>query len=218
VLEERSRLAAEVHDGLAQSLGFLNVKVQQVQRLMARGQVAEASVALQELRDGSQELYAEVRGMIQGLRWARGDHGGLAQQLRQYGLEFAARTGLDVTADVGAEPDLPPEAQLQLFRIVQEALNNVHQHARARHVTVRLSNAPDGISLAVEDDGTGLRPPDREGGDHFGLRIMRERAQSIGGELKVESRPGAGTALHIRVPARTASRRREEKLWSASAS
>jgi signal transduction histidine kinase len=215
LLDERSRLAAEVHDGLAQSLAFLNVKVQQVQRLLARGQVAEAAVALQELREGSQEVYAEVRSLIQGLRWTMGVEAGLARGLQQYGAAIALRTGLAVTVDAPGDPDLPPEAQRQLFRVVQEALNNVHQHAHARHVTVRLSEAPACVALTVEDDGIGLRAPEREGGDHFGLRIMRERVQSIGGELKAESRPGQGTSLQVLVPTGVTTVRREEELWSA---
>jgi nitrate/nitrite-specific signal transduction histidine kinase len=80
---------------------------------------------------------------------------------------------------------------------------------------VRLSEAPACVALTVEDDGIGLRAQEREGGDHFGLRIMRERVQSIGGELKAESRPGQGTSLQVLVPTGVTTVRREEELWSA---
>jgi signal transduction histidine kinase len=200
VLDERNHVAREVHDRLAQSLGYLNFKIQHVQLLLARGQIAESSTAMQELRDGSQEVYAEVRLMIQELRSTTGDQGGLAQRLLQYGSVFAERTGLEVTVSAIAEPNLSPYAQGELFRVVQEALANVYRHAQARRATVRLGRDPDGVTLVVEDDGGGMESVRREDGDHFGLRIMRERVQSIGGELKIVSRPGGGTTVHVHVP------------------
>jgi nitrate/nitrite-specific signal transduction histidine kinase len=218
VLDERSRLAAEVHDGIAQSLAFLNVKVQQVQRLLTRGQVDEAAAALQELREGGQEAYTEVRLLIQGLRWSVGAETGLTRALQEYGAAVAMRTGLVVTVDGPGESNLPPEIQIQLFRIVQEALSNVRQHAQARHVMVRLTESADCMALTVEDDGTGLPASDPEGDDHFGLRIMRERVQSVGGELELESRAGAGTTLHVLVPVGAAAVGHMEEPWSASVS
>ena len=202
VIDERNHLAREVHDGLAQSLGFVNFKVQQTQRLMARGQFDKAAVALQELRDGSQKVYAEVRLMIHSLGWMVGDPGSLGEQLREYGASFGARTGLAVTINVGAEPELTEDAQLELFRVAQEALNNVFRHAEARQVVIFWGEGPDGIVLKVEDDGIGFQPQAYETAesDHLGLRIMRERVQSMGGALTVESRPGRGTVLRVWVP------------------
>lgn len=200
IFDERDHLAREVHDGLAQSLGFLNFKIQQVQRLLGRGEVDRAAVALQELREGNQEVYAEARQMILDLQWAAGEQGGLIQRLEKYGAVFAARTGLAISVEAEAEPELSQEAQRELFRVAQEALNNVHRHAHARCVTVRLARHQDGTTLVIEDDGRGVALPDGVTGGHFGMRIMHERAQSIGGELRVASDPGKGTSVCVHVP------------------
>ena len=209
VLEERHRLAREVHDGLAQSLGFLNFKVQQVDRLLGRQQWEAARQALKEMRDGVQELYTEVRLTIQDLRWPPEDDRGLVEHLRQYVPAFAARAGLDVSLSVEGEPDLSLQQETHLFRVVQEALTNVHKHAQAQHIWVRLRTDSTGVTLEVEDDGKGLPsaspdaplPGDPE---HFGLRIMRERAEAIGGRLSVHSLPGRGVRLRVTVPVSSA--------------
>ncbi len=206
VLEERNRLAREVHDGLAQSLGFLNFKMQQVDRLLAREQWEAARQALQEMREGIQDLYAEVRLTIQDLRWFPEDEQGLAERLRQYVLDFGDRTGLDIALDMQGKPNLSLQEEIHLFRIVQEALANVHKHAQAERAWVRLQAGPEGTMLEIEDDGTGLSsevyPLDRLSSDasgHFGLRIMQERAEAIGGRLSLHSIPGQGTRLQVLV-------------------
>ncbi|NIN66439.1 MAG: hypothetical protein GTO63_17455, partial [Anaerolineae bacterium] len=104
VLEERNRLAREFHDGLAQGLGFLNFKMQQVERLLAREQWEAIREALVEMREGTQDLYTEVRQTIQNLRWIPEDGKGLSERLRQYVLDFGDRTGLDVYLDVKGKP------------------------------------------------------------------------------------------------------------------
>ncbi len=214
VLEERNHLAREVHDGVAQALAFYNFKVQQVQRLLSRGDVPGADAALQELRVGSQEVYDEVRRMILDLSGSREEGDDLAQSLQNYCRVFTGRTGLAVSLDLGPEIQLPPEIQGQLFRIVQEALNNAHRHAQAEHVCVTLRQSTVAVELSVRDDGAGL-PPQNDAGEHFGLRIMRQRVQSIGGELRLISRPGEGTTVDVTVPAPTQGQRRKEEPWSA---
>jgi signal transduction histidine kinase len=207
VLEERNRLAREVHDGLAQGLGFLNFKMQQVDRLLVRQESEAARQALGEMRDGVQDLYAEVRQTIQDLRWLPKDGQGLSERLRQYVLDFGDRTGLDITLTIDGEPELSPQAEVQLFRIVQEALNNVYKHAQARHASVRLRVDPGGTTiLEIEDDGTGFpeevdsqEPVSAHSRDHFGLRIMQERAEAMGGQLSLDSVPSRGTRLQVRL-------------------
>ncbi len=208
VLEERNRLAREVHDGLAQSLGFLNFKLQQVDRLLAREQRGAARQALQEMREGIQDLYTEVRLTIQDLRWVPEDGQRLAERLRQYVLDFGDRTGLDVSLDTEGEPTLSLQEEIHLFRIVQEALANVHKHAQAQRAWVRMQAGPEGTCLEVEDDGRGMPsetyPPDpllSDVPEHFGLRIMQERAEAIGGRLSLHSIPGQGTRLQVLVTA-----------------
>jgi signal transduction histidine kinase len=214
VMEERNRLAREVHDGLAQSLGFLNFKMQQVDRLLAREQWEVARQALREMREGVQDLYTEVRLTIQDLRWPSSeDDQGLDERLHQYVTAFAARTNLDVSLEVDGEPHLSPQEEAHLFRIVQEALANVRKHAQAQRVWVRLRAGPEETTLEVEDDGKGLSPaaypqdsvrsaslrdlPDIA--EHFGLRIMQERAEAMGGRLSLRSVPGQGTRLQVTV-------------------
>jgi len=206
VLEERNRLAREFHDGLAQGLGFLNFKMQQVERQLAREQWEAAREALGEMREGIQNLYTEVRQTIQDLRWIPADGQRLSERLGQYVLEFGNRTALDVHLDVKGEPNLSPQDEVHLFRIVQEALANVHKHAQAQHVWVRLQGGSEATTLEIEDDGTGITwekssedsaPSDAP--SHFGLRIMRERAEAMGGRLSVRSTPGQGTRLQVTV-------------------
>jgi signal transduction histidine kinase len=204
VLEERNRLAREVHDGLAQSLGFLNFKMQHIGRLLDREQWEAARQGLQEMRTALGDLYDEVRLTIQDLRWSPEDGQGLVEQLQHYIAAFRDRTGLEVSFVVEGEPNLSPRDEIHLFRIVQEALANVHKHAHARQIWVRLCAGTTGAILEVEDDGDGMPstgyPEDAIASSdpaHFGLRIMRERAEAIGGQMSVQSAPGKGTRLQV---------------------
>jgi signal transduction histidine kinase len=203
ILEERSRLAREVHDGLAQSLGYLHVKLQQVERLLARGDTSIAHSALHELHDNVQEIYADVRSTLHDLRWLQNEDEGLVAQLARYVSVFSSRTGLPVAMSTDKEMCVHPLEQAQLFRIVQEALTNVHRHAGAQHASVLLHADTNGIRLEVEDDGVGFGALDvqPQTSDHIGLRVIRERALTIGGSLSVESVPRAGTTLRVVVPA-----------------
>ncbi|MFQ5854752.1 MAG: ATP-binding protein [Anaerolineae bacterium] len=206
ILEERSRLAREVHDGLAQSLGSLNFKIQEIDRLLAREQWEAARQTLRESRETILDLYAEVRLRIQGLRWSLEEGQGLAECLDQCVATFANRTGLEVSLSVDGEVNISPQAEVQLLRVAQEALTNVYRHAQARRVWVRLSACPAGITLEVEDDGVGLPaeygegelPPEAAG--HFGLHIIRERVEVLGGRMSLQRLPSQGTKLQVTVP------------------
>jgi len=206
VLGKRARLAREVHDGLGQSLGFLNIKVQQIDRLLARDEWEPARQALQEMRKGLQELYAEMRLTIEDLRGFSGDDLDLAGQLRAYVAAMTGRAGLEVSLVVDGEPRLSRYEQIHLFCIVQEALANVRKHAGARHARVRLVAGSQGTTLEVEDDGKGLpaqfepdvAPPETPG--HFGVRIIQERAAAIGSQVSLHSSPAGGTRLRVAIP------------------
>ena len=206
ILEERNRLAREFHDGLAQSLGFLNFKMQHIDRLLARERWEPARDVLREMRQGIQDLYSEVRLTIQDLRWVPDDGHDLQEHLHQYVLDFADRTGLEVSLEVEGEPNLPPQDEVHLFRIVQEALANVHKHAQAQRAWIRLRAGADGTILEVEDDGSGMSwagfpqdPALPDSPNHFGLRIMQERAEAIGGQLSMHGIPGRGTRLQVTI-------------------
>ncbi len=199
ILEERTRLAREIHDGLAQHLAFVRWKMYQVRQWLAQGQEQRLEEELALLQQVVDEAYLDVREAIDGLRLPLDESTSFADALREYARRFVARTG--ITVDLALENvALPPGTEAQLLRVVQEALTNVRKHARASHITVTLTANEDAILLQVSDDGIGFDPEgvDREG--HFGLRIMAERVQGLGGRLDVHAAQGCGTTLTITLP------------------
>jgi len=142
---------------------------------------------------------------------------GLVPTLSEYLHEFSQQAGLEVKLEVRQESDithLAPEVEVQLVRIVQEALHNVRKHAGARTAWVRFSREGADILMSVEDDGVGFDPavPPADGRRHFGLASMRERAESVGGVLTVRSLGGTGTQVVVRLPLRVA-RREGAGVW-----
>jgi len=201
VLEERTRLAREVHDNLAQSLGFLNFQVQRVERLLGREQWDAAIPALQEARQEIGDLYAEVRMILQDLRSPVRDDLSLADHLREATAAVARRSHLAVSFIAEGELICSPEMDVQLSHIVREALTNVHRHAQAQQAWVRLQVRPEIVTLEVKDDGIGFSDeamPQAPGG--FGLRIMQERAAAMGGQFRFHSTPGQGGLVQVTVP------------------
>ena len=146
-----------------------------------------------------------VERISRGLRPSALEHLGLAAVLRDTGAEFAARTGVSVkVACAPLTMRLPVDAELALYRILQEALKNVEKHARARHVTVNLTQPDTVVELAISDDGIGFdsehHAARRKGQGVLGLLGMRERAAFVGGTLTVRSGPRAGTEIEVRIP------------------
>lgn len=212
ILEERARLAREIHDGLAQSLAFVRWKMYQIERWVDQGEHERLRDELATLKQVVDEAYLDAREAIEGLRLPVDEHRSFADTLREYTRRFVARTG--ITVDLSLEDvALPAGAQAQLLRVVQEALTNVRKHAQAEHVTVALYGDEEGLHLTVEDDGVGFDPTVAVGDRRFGLRIMAERVQGLGGRLHVSSRPGHGTVLDVFLPTphiRVGERRNEE--------
>lgn len=199
VAEERLRLAHEMHDGLAQVLAYVGTKAQAVREYLKSSRIEDASTQLEQLATAARDVYGEVREGILALRSAGRTGRPLDEALGDYLGQWQDQTG--IAASLKAEPGvtLPPERELQVVRIAQEALANVRKHAGAKSVAVRLTREVQGLSLEVEDDGCGFDPdrPHREGAPRFGLATMRERAQSIGAELRIESQPGSGTRVRL---------------------
>ncbi len=199
--DERRRLARELHDETRQSLWALVV-----------GLDALETVAVLELaRDAAHRLRAiaartldDIGRLARGLHPGALDDHGLVAAATQYLRDFTASYGVPIEADVGTlEGRLPPEVEITLYRILQEALTNVARHASARSVRVTLRRASAAIELTVADDGTGFRPlpvrsPMRPGG--LGLHGMRERASMLGGEVTVVSQQVGGTIVTARIP------------------
>ncbi|HSG14234.1 MAG TPA: GAF domain-containing sensor histidine kinase [Gaiellaceae bacterium] len=207
VLEERVRIARDLHDGLAQVLGYINTQTQAVKRLVAVGNAEGARAELDAMEEAARAVYADVREAILGLRTSL-PRQGLVPSLRQYLDEFSALTGVECTLDLGdgvAELEPPPEVEIQVTHIVQEALANVRKHSSAENVTVGVDMLGAALTVRVVDDGRGFDPEAPPGArwPRFGLQTMRERAEAVGGEFVVESSPGSGTRVEVIIPVST---------------
>ncbi len=202
VLEERERLARELHDSLAQLLGYVNTQTMAIKKLLASGREDEAKRQVAEMEKNAKRVYTDVREAILGLRTAKQ---GLLPSIRGYLADFELVSGSSPSLEVSEEAallSLPDAIEIQLIRIIQEALTNVRKHADARSATVRLTVEHDQLLVQIEDDGCGfdLTRSVRTGWPHFGLQTMQERAHAIGGTFAVESTPAAGTKVMVRFP------------------
>jgi len=202
VLEERERIARELHDGLAQVLGYMNTQTLAVKKLLESRRIGEAIGELDAMGTVSRDVYADVREAIVGLRAVPK---GLVPAIREYltRLPYPAGCTIELLALGDAdEIELAPSTEIQLVRIVQEALGNVRKHAGASHVDV-IVEAWDGVvGIEVVDDGVGFDPElsDRTGWPRLGIQTMKERAQAVGGSCDVVSAPGSGTRVVVHVP------------------
>jgi signal transduction histidine kinase len=202
VLEERERIARELHDGLAQVLGYVNTQTLAIRTLLATGRPAEAEAELAAMELAARAAYRDVRQAILGLRMPRR---GLVQSLLAYLAEYGALAGIELPLALGegVERTFVPEAtEIQVLRIVQEAVANVRKHAGATRATTTVSVADDRLRVEVTDDGRGFDPGGRRptGWPHFGVQTMVERAQAVGGDLEIVSAPGEGTRVIVSVP------------------
>ena len=205
VMEERGRLAREIHDGIAQTLGALQLKASQLEESLSDGRVAESQGHLSELQDMISRAYRDLREAMLGLRAVVEPGTGLVTALREYLVHYRAQYGLEVRLEAGEDEPatLDGETQAQVVRIVQEALSNVRRHAGADRATLRIERYDDALRICAVDEGRGFDPSLLEGRDdgrHLGLRTMRERAESVGGTLIVESAPGQGTSVVLQLP------------------
>ena len=202
VLEERERLAHELHDGLAQVLGYVNTQTLAIEKLLSSGRNEEAEEQVAWMREAARRVYTDVREAILGLRSTRD---ALIPSLRSYLSDYGRMTGLLLELNVAAEVEalrLAPSVEIQLVRIAEEALSNVRKHAHATSATVSLEVRDQRLAIEIVDDGRGfdLDQPVRTGWPHFGLQTMRERAQAIGGTFELWSKPGSGTRVAVKVP------------------
>jgi two-component system, NarL family, sensor histidine kinase DegS len=195
VVEERNRLAREIHDGLGASLSSLIIQSEYLMNLAKNDEGLKAEIT--ELKASAEEAIEELR---RNLRMMREDFD-LATGLEDYVKTFTERTQLPVTFEkFGYAQKLSPEAQLSLFRVLQECLNNAAKHAAAKNVIVKLQLSDVTVMLSIKDDGKGFDPRQPKAG-HYGLVNMRERAMKVQGEVIIDSTPGAGTQVTFSVPA-----------------
>jgi signal transduction histidine kinase len=213
--EERQRIARELHDGLSPTLASLNIRLVTAGRLLERDGHPEAG-EIKELARQAQASLQDIRRLIEDLRPVALDELGLVPALREHLAHCGREHGLAFELVAEAPERLPASVETALFRIVQEAVNNVLRHAQARHVRVVLTRGDDGpaqigrgdpawvgrghVRLDVADDGHGFDAQIPRSGRHIGLWSMRERVEQLGGQFELRSAPGQGTTVTAVLP------------------
>ncbi|RJG08905.1 HAMP domain-containing protein [Pseudomonas cavernicola] len=197
LLDERTTIARELHDSLAQALSYMKLQVSRLQTLIRRGESGERLILVSdELRDGLNNAYRQLRELLTTFR-LQIQEGGLDKALDDTAREFAERGGMCVLLD--CEPlafVLSATEQIHILQIVREALSNCARHAQASQSWVYLRQSGEEVELLIDDDGRGIE----QGFDtrqHHGLNIMQERARSLGGQLAIGPRPPHGTRVHL---------------------
>jgi two-component system nitrate/nitrite sensor histidine kinase NarX len=200
MLQERARLAREIHDGLAQTIGFLKLQAGQLRKHLIEGNVERALEEVDLFYTTIGGAYQDARQAIDGLRISPDEYS-LSGWLAQIASEFQEISGLSVDLEeVNMHTHLSPEIHAQLIRIFQEALSNVRKHAQANNVWMACRETDNDLVLEIRDDGKGFSPEDVTSASQYGLRGMRERADLIGADFQVISQPQAGTIVRLRLP------------------
>ncbi|PMR77392.1 histidine kinase [Billgrantia endophytica] len=197
LMNERTIIARELHDSLAQSLSYLKMQVARLERMQSKGSPREMQAAVfDELRTGLNSAYRQLRELLTTFR-LKLEGSGLQSALQQTTEEFSDRMGAPVELHYDVPPHLlNPNEEIHVLQIAREALSNTHKHAQAHWaaVTVQFQNAR--IVLRIEDDGVGLANDDSPP-MHYGLVIMRDRANTLGGELRLANRAEGGTRVEV---------------------
>lgn len=202
LMNERQMMANEVHDSLAQGLTYMRMRMSLLSDAIRQRDELRAFKYWSDVDDSLSHAHARLRELITCFR-SRMDPQGLVHALNDTAEHFHDRTGiaLDFTNRV-SDFSLPPEREVEVYHIVQEALANISRHARAQHASMSLERTTVGYEIAIEDDGVGLAAAAGGAGEpgHYGIAIMRERAARLGGEVIMEAVAGAGTRVRLRFP------------------
>lgn len=201
LMEERAVIARELHDSLAQALSAQKLQLARLKRLMQKesGQ-AQLDDSVQQIDRGLNSAYRQLRELLTTFR-IKVNEPGLKPALQATIEEFGANSGLHIESDFQLDHcPLTPNEEVHCLQIIREALSNVVKHAEAEHCWLRLTQDGIGtINVEIEDDGIGIRPEEQRTG-HYGLIILRERANSLNGSISIGLRPGGGTRVHLRFP------------------
>jgi len=204
MLEERQRIAAEIHDTLAQTLSFLELKAQQIADNLRAMQLDDAWLGMERMRSTLAGAGLEARSAIARLQEESTGDLSLRDQLGPVVSDASEAGGpaVDLVLDEQEPLYTTPDDARQIVRVLQEALQNVRLHAQATRVAVRVSQRESELALSIEDDGVGFDPSRsyNDGGRHYGMSIMRARAARLGGELSIDAAPGQGTRVVLRWP------------------
>jgi signal transduction histidine kinase len=204
-LNERERLARELHDSIGQVLGYISMQAQTAQKLAESGNAGKTASILNRLTEVAREAHADVRESILSLRTDLTSELNFIQALQKYLNHFQTSFGIDtelLLPDQLNEDALSPEVRIQVMRVIQEALNNASRHGGAQSVKVAIVQEDGSLNIIISDDGSGFNPAElqQETGKHFGLVFMRERMAQIGGSINIKSQPGSGTTVQLELP------------------
>jgi signal transduction histidine kinase len=206
VTEERERIAREMHDTIAQVLGYVNTKAQAAQEHLRHGNVETADFHLTQLSETARRAYSDVREDILGLRTSPEGDRNLISSLQEYLELWANQSSIKPSLEVVPSPvtqfDISPIAELQVLRIIQESLSNIRKHADASEARIRLEQQTTHVQIVITDDGKGFNVDAVTTHDfpRFGMTMMRERAEAIDGTFAVTSSWNAGTSVIVSIP------------------
>jgi two-component system sensor histidine kinase DegS len=200
---ERQRLSRQIHDGPAQALSNFILQTEIAMRLMDVD-ATQAREELNNLKTSAMGTFQKVRNFIFELRPMMLDDLGLVPTVRRYCDAFKEQAGLDINVTVtGNERRLEPYLEVMLFRAIQEVLGNAARHSQATLVKVNLDMGEDRVRVSLDDNGRGFDPESLEQSNSLGLKLIRERAEMLGGIFELDSNPGKGTRVTFAVPARS---------------
>ncbi|MEZ4591132.1 MAG: DUF3365 domain-containing protein [Chloroflexota bacterium] len=199
ILEERGRIARELHDSLAQTLSWLHLKMDMLTQTLEEGNILQTRQEAQDVQQVVNQACFEVRESIDGLRIQPADS--FSRAVTDYVTEFSRRSRLAVHLSIGDACRLSPVVEIEALRILQEALTNAYKHAQASEIAVAFHRYNGAVELSVRDNGRGFEPTAVSPTGHYGLHIMQERAERVAGTFYLESAPNHGTQIIVRLPA-----------------
>ena len=200
IAQERSRISRELHDGIAQRLSGMILKLDVLSEELPDLEVGKAVETVKQLKCELQESYVETRDVIDLLRMKMPESPSILPTLAQYTQEFARTMGINCQLYLSdGHYELHPLASSEILYIMQEALNNVKKHSGANRIEVSFETTVEDVKIKIADDGQGFRPGVVQG--HHGLDVMKERTEGIGGTFDITSSPGQGTVIEITIPA-----------------
>jgi signal transduction histidine kinase len=197
--DERTRIAAALHDEVLQDLYNVTIRAQVLRQDLLSGRLLELEDDLPAVVQASEAAVEDLREVIQGLRSATIGHAGLVETLTLFARHLETDSGVQIVQSLDSSTRLTPERELVVYQIAREALTNAVRHSHAKTIWLSVSSTPDSFEAVIEDDGTGFDMNQLSNHLHFGLQLMTERADSIEGELDIRSSLGSGTVIKLTV-------------------
>ncbi|HYY44240.1 MAG TPA: sensor histidine kinase [Actinomycetota bacterium] len=198
---ERKRIAEQIHDSALQMLAAASYGCANAHAFFRAGRLDQAEEAVGAARDAVEGAMAELRRSLVDLRKSSVEEGGLMETIHNFADQLSTLWGTNVKilGEIANEPPIP--VALAAFQILQEGLANALKHAQTHNITVQIEESDGMVHILVEDDGQGFDPQAAVGSEHVGMRLMRERAQQVGGRIELDTAPGEGTRLRAVFPA-----------------